>query len=177
MATGCLSQVNVFPTWELTGGQWNEVLFIQGVPDMLPGMPGPFRLTPLRAGDTDLRSSVWNLPPGDVLASVEAVDVKRRDGTELTPNDLAAATMQQPDVEGTAVVIWLTSSVELISRGSIDYQVSVTVSTLQGRTLIRDFFVQVVAPLGPPVTASTRQSLPRAPRQLTHQRYLTYQPS
>ena len=136
----------------------------------LPGLPTPLRLTPMRAGDTDVRVVNWVIPPGDMLLSVDNITVARRDGVTTTTSDLQATTPPEGMEGGNVVVIWLTSSPDLISgRGIIDYQLTVTISTIQGRQLLRDFHMHVVAPFGPQVSGPQR--LPArgpVPRQLTY---------
>jgi hypothetical protein len=141
-------------TWTKVGNRWSGPIgfttppHLDGSYDWLVGAPvgaSPVRLDPLRAGDLDVRVIRWNLPANDRVVSVDAVEITRRDESDLGIDDLSSS---DANVLSRDVRIWFTSGLDLVDRGAVDYRVQITVSTRQGRQVVRDFDIAVIAPLG-----------------------------
>lgn len=115
----------------------------------------PVRLDTFRAGEIDERAIDFSrdlTPYNDTLASVVAVTVVQRDnGATLGPLDLTIITDDQlhlPKIDTSGYIAgwWQTSSPAITSNGiTIDYKITVTAATVDGRTIICDA-MQLVVP-------------------------------
>lgn len=110
--------------------------------------PPPERIGSLRAGDTDsryLNFTPYLGPLSDTIVAINSVTVSRRDGATLSGSDLQVMTSPNPALDATRlfVIWWLTGGIV-----DVDYEVSVSVISAQGRTLVRDAYIRVMAALG-----------------------------
>ena len=125
---------------------------IQDVPFM--AVPTPVRLEPLRAGTTDTRG--LNLASalaaeGDTIASITGISVARRDNRPIGTGDLSItpAGFAAPWIaSGTTVNWWQGAGASIAAAAAIDYVISVSFLTTQGRPLIYDAYQLVTPALG-----------------------------
>jgi hypothetical protein len=114
------------------------------------------RLDDYRAGSLDVRQAdltddlAWL---NDTLASVTSVIVAGRDdGVALGANDLSIVMTapHQPSIVGSYIIQWWQQSDPAINTGcvTIDYQITITAVTAQGRILICDAQQMVIPSRG-----------------------------
>lgn len=120
----------------------------------------PVTPDPISAGDTDGRavSFLYELnnpadPTGDTVTSVVGISITRQDGTAITSTDLALTGASHPttiDASGLIVGIWFTAPPNCVPAGApqVDYAVTMTVNTAQGRVLDRTLYLSVLALMG-----------------------------
>ena len=130
----------------------NPIVRIQEVPIM--AVPTPVRLEPLRAGTTDTRG--LNLASalasdGDTIASITAIAIARRDNRPVGTGDLSVspAGFAAPWIaSGTTVNWWQSAGAAIAAGAPVDYVISVSFLTAQGRPLIYDAYQLVTPALG-----------------------------
>jgi hypothetical protein len=111
---------------------------------MTDNAPGQF--DDMRAGDGDSRSRDWSgalRAEGDTVASITGVAIVRSDGETIGGGDLTWRSPAAVDASGLITTIWLSGSL-----GGVQYLVSITVITAQGRTLTRDAYLTVLGAVG-----------------------------
>jgi hypothetical protein len=107
--------------------------------------PYPERFGALRVGDTDSRSRDFTpdfTPLGDTIIAGSVV-ISRRDGAPITSQDLTTASPVAIDQTSLVLSVWLTGGIE-----GVDYFVSFTANTAQGRAITRDAYLQCVSQVG-----------------------------
>lgn len=116
-------------------------------------IPPPAWLDALRAGETDGRfiDLTNDLgPAGDSIANIGAVTVSiaRQDGATITASDLKLAGSPWPnglDETGLIVTVGLTAPA---GSAGVDYRITISANTKQGRIFIRDVVTTVASALG-----------------------------
>lgn len=110
--------------------------------------PPPPTIPSLAVGDMDWRYLDWTAelgPLGDSVDQVVAIEFFHLDGTPLDAGDIALGTGVQPllSAGNQRVSFW-----SIAGTNPQDYEVSITVTTTQGRTLTRSAYLSVVDALG-----------------------------
>jgi hypothetical protein len=115
--------------------------------------PPPTELPAMREGELDGRYMDCTLalaPVSDTFAGVGAVSiaVTRQDGIAMGPTDLASAGgAWLPTLDATGC-IFTTGWIATVGSAGVTYILTLTASTTQGRTFIRDWSMSVVPLLG-----------------------------
>lgn len=114
------------------------------------------RMPSIRAGDTAERTFDMSIPlsvTSDTIVSITSITVIRVDGQLAGTDDLTIGSTANPPAPDTAtatqVVFWCTAGITLLTTGSVNYQLTFTVVTKLGQTLVRDGYIAVTAPLMP----------------------------
>lgn len=143
--------------------------------DFVSTAPLPERTGSSRAGSTDTRGHSFNdilVPVGDLITAITSITVARRDGNEIgaddltiTPSGYAAPWLTKPSwpptwgspplsqltptSTGTVVNWWFNSNVALATNGlPVDYQITITCTTQQNRTLVQDIYMTILPAMG-----------------------------
>ena len=112
---------------------------------------GPVTLDPLRAGETDGRGVgiVYDLQTTtDTVTAINSVVITRQDGAPMVSGtDLALDGAIPPSIDPTGLIVAVWCQPPLGAAGSA-YVVTLSVTTAQGRVLLRDAYITVLALMG-----------------------------
>lgn len=120
----------------------------------------PIRLDVMREGATDTRGLDLTLAlqvEADTIASISSVTVSRRDGVSTGQNDLAITPFgflapwiaaNSAGIAGKTVNWWQSAGASIAATAPVDYQITVSFTTVAGRQLSYDAYQMVTPTIG-----------------------------